>query len=578
MPESSIRNPHSQISGAEGIYAEICENGVRWCVDQELAEAFSAWLARRGEAPRDLIRENRLRSIWRVQAILPQGIVLKESRPVGLARILRRCFPGRRSREWENAQVLHASGGIAPRPLAAGWTGVWGPDFLAMERVPGKSLDDFGWSDYAALTSGQRRALLARLGLFLKALEDRLVRAKDLHAGNILIEEAPGGTGRLFLVDLADVRIGRPLSARTRLGQVARLAASMGFLSARDRARLVKAYGDAVRIAPGRDRRAFARAVDAEVRRVWHRHWKSRTRRCMKTSGAFEAVRGWRRSVFRRREFELAWIDEATTRFYEALENAQHSALSTQRLGHGPTVVKNAPESQVVRGLPGSWGGAICIKRYRPRGLGIALGSVGRLSRAVRGWVAANGFVERNLETARPLALVTEGWGCWRPQGYLILEDLASQAPENGRELDRRLCLMDWRTLPRAEKGAWIRSLADAVRHLHFLGVCLRDAKACNLFLLGADPARARWAWVDLEGTRFTRHLGIPERIRFLVQLNLSIPGFVTTRERVRFFRRYAAGMPRATRRGLLRGVARFSRYQKILYVGLEGDVEEEWS
>lgn len=564
-------------------YDAIVIGGERWRVDRDLRESFSAW-AEGGRVLTASLRKNAHRRVSQADAVLASGVVVKESRPAGPWRRLR-AFLGRGlRREWENAQTLHFMGGLSPRPVAFGRDGA-GAQVLVTERVKGEALDDFGWRAFRVLPEGGRRRLLARLGEFLRLLEERLVRAGDLHAGNVLIETA---TERLYLVDLAAVRIGRPLSRARKEAQVASLLASMGFLSPRDRLRAAKAYADAARLPAGRPRRAFYRAVDARIWALWHRHWRSRTKRCLGTNGGFVRRWGPARSVFRRREFEEAWIDEAIAEFNKALERGRGSAVRSQESGAdhpflpppsplAPVVMKNAPESQVVRGLTGPWPGRICVKRLVPRDAAMAVGAVGRRARGVREWIAANGLAARGVGTARPLALVTEGWGPFRPRAWLVLEDLAAR-PEGARELDRQVCALGWTALPRAARGAWIRSLADEAARLHAMGVRIGDAKSCNLFAVGGDPATVRWAWVDLSSARLgTGRPGIPERIAFLVQLNLSIPAFVTTRERVRFFRRYARGLPRAARRGLLRGTARLSRPQRILYVGPEGDVEEPW-
>ncbi len=558
-------------------YDSLMAGGVRWRVDADLREPFAVWVASPSSAPApgdaaSAIRENRRRRVWTADAVLPGGIVVKESRPAGAWRRLRACLGGGLRREWENAQVLHATGGIAPRPVAVG-SGPGGAELLVAERIRGEALDDFGWRAFGALEPRARRELLARLGRFLALLEERLVRAGDLHAGNILIAEAPGGSGRLYLVDLADVRIGKPLGARGRIFQVAGFLASMGFLAPRDRLRVAAAWAVAARVPAGR-RRALYREIDRAIWRSWHRHWRSRSRRCFSTTGAFVARRGLTRSVFRSRRFEEAWVEEAIGAFEKALTRSQESGVRSQE-GGGPRVVKDAAESQVVRGLAGPWPGSVCVKRYRPRDAAMAAAAVGRLARGMRGWFAANAFSARGFPTAAPLALVTEGWGPLRPGAYLILEDLA--AGPGGKELDRWLCAIGWRGLPEGERRAWIRSFADAAARLHAAGVRIRDAKTCNLFVTGDRPETARWAWIDLDGTRFGERVGVPDRLAFLVQLNLSVPGFVSTRERVRFFRRYARSLPRAARRGLLRGTARLSRPQRILYVGPEGDVEEEW-
>lgn len=548
-----------------GLYREIRAGAVRWRVDAEVADAFAAWLAR-PETARRRIQENRHRAVWRIDAVVPSGFVLKESRPLGLLRRLRALWPGRAVREWENAQILHGMGGVSPRPLAAGRAGRTGAAYLALERIPGETLDAYCAGPYAALSRPARNAFLARLGTFLKVLDDRLVESRDLHAGNVLVAETP--PGRLYLVDLKDARVGRPRGMRRRRRQVARLLASLGALSPADRLRAARAYADAAGI-PAARRGAFYRAVDADIRRLWRRRWRSRTRRCLADGGSFAVARNVRRTVYRRRDFPAVWVEEALAAFHAADGLPRGAALPG-----GAAVVKDAPASRVVRGLRGPWPGALCVKMYRPRGAARALVSVGRRARGLRAWVAANGLWVREAGISPPRAFVSRGWGPFRPEGYLIVDDLAADG--SGRELDRRLFDLDWPSRSPAERRAWAEALGASLARAHQRGISIGDGKACNLFATGAPP-RVAWTWVDVDGVAFRRRIGVPERIRFLTQLNASVPRFVSASDRLRVFRRYAVGLPRREARGILRAVARFSRAEKILYVGPSGDVEEEW-
>jgi hypothetical protein len=148
--------------------------------------------------------------------------------------------------------------------------------------------------------------------------------------------------------------------------------------------------------------------------------------------------------------------------------------------------------------------------------------------------------------------------------------------------------MLPWKDTPRHRR--FLNTLADSLEETHRKGIRLADIKTCNIFVSPSPFPLPPWegeeqgeggSWrfylTDLDGTRFRKKLRPYDRLRNLLQLNCSTPRGVPDRWRMRFFKRYAIGMKRGTARWLSRGVANLSKQERILYVGLKGDVSESF-
>ncbi len=438
--------------------------------------------------------------------------------------------------EAELALRLRRLGIPAPEPLAAGWS----PDasFLLTREIPGAvALHD------ADLAPRQRREACARLGCLLADAHRANLWHPDLHAGNLLVAPGADGLPWLTVSDLPSARLVPSVSGAMATRNLAMLAASLPALSRADRLRGLRAYHGGT-LPPRRKLRARVAAILAERDAIWDRHWRSRTRRCTRTTGAFLARGEGTLRVVARREFPEGAAAEAL---------AQHRAILASPAD--PRAVKRDRKTSVTRGVIAG-GFHTCVKAFRARRLGPG--------RARRAWIAANALAERDCPTARPLAWVENG-----AAGYLVTEDLSREALELDRFLHAR-----WEGLPARARRRLLQDLARAFRRLGERGAWPGDAKACNLFVRECPDGGFAFPLVDVDGVR----QGRPDALalaRALSQLHLSVPRVVGRLSRGRFLRAFLGSRARAEWRQYAELALSLSAGQGILYQSGDGDVRE---
>ncbi|MBM4309108.1 MAG: hypothetical protein FJ123_20455, partial [Deltaproteobacteria bacterium] len=113
---------------------------------------------------------------------------------------------------------------------------------------------------------------------------------------------------------------------------------------------------------------------------------------------------------------------------------------------------------------------------------------------------------------------------------------------------------------------------------LHQKGIYHQDMKACNIVVSENQQA---WDFklLDLEDVRLSEKVNERKLFKSLLQLNTSIPNFVTRTNRLRFFRAYLRQHPiiRNEKEFLLRLIKK-SKERGIVYVSPSGVVKERES
>ncbi len=408
---------------------------------------------------------------------------------------------------------LRTLGISAPEPLA------WGVDatasyLLTRELESAVPLERVGASAALARTLGTLMARLHKAGLW----------HPDLHAGNLLVTTAPDAKPWLTVADLPSARLIPEMPRRLAVRALAMLAASLPLFRPADLLRALKAYRGGSGMSR-KSRRKLIHLVLAEREGIWNRHWRSRTRRCMRTTGAFLASPG----MVRRRDVSEETVRAAVTAHREAL-----AGTGTSRL------LKRDRKTSL------SLGGGLSVKAF--------LGD-----RARRSWMGANALWERDCPTARPLAWVREG-----RDSFLVTGDLSSTAREMDRWVTER-----WKGLPASGRRRFLADLAAAFRKLGERAVWPGDAKACNLFVREKDGG-FEFLLVDTDGVRQKRP-STAALARTLTQLHLSTPRRIGRTERARFLR----GLAGKQWKSYARLVLRMSRRSAILFQSDGGDVQE---
>jgi len=201
-----------------------------------------------------------------------------------------------------------------------------------------------------------------------------------------------------------------------------------------------------------------------------HKHWRSRTRRCVLESSGFTSFSVGKQGGFRRREVEPGALKAALLE----LDGAE-----TLKLGSGTSLYRS-------RG----W----IVKQY------------GAKRAARRAWINARGLEARGIETSPALAWA----GPW-----LVMRDAGPT-------------LIDWieerfEAAPGAEQLEMAEALGTLLGTLHSHGIYHADLKANNVAWAPGAPPRL----LDTDRVRFGIGISRRHRIKNLAQLNAALPDLV---------------------------------------------------
>jgi tRNA A-37 threonylcarbamoyl transferase component Bud32 len=427
--------------------------------------------------------------------------------------------------EFDNATALRERGVPAVEPLAwGGRDSLWpGESFLVTRALTGTPFLQFLERDLVAMPPAERRAVRRQLALALALLFARLhdagVAHPDPHPGNLLVELPASGEPRFALLDLHDVRVGKPLTWPESLANLALFNRWFQMRATRaDRLRFWHAYRRSrvsLRAPTTSEFRDGAKQLEVETHASNLRLWAGREGRWL---GSNRTIRAVRRGPLR----GLA-VRDLPDDFLQSLL-ADPDAVFARADGR---VLKDCPSATVAVVPMPTPGGAVPVvfKRVNVRSWLDPLKNLVRRSHAVRSWANGHALRDRWLPTPRPLAVFHRYRGGLPAEGYILTEMVPDAAPLRpaGRDL--------------------IERLARVLRAMHDRGVSHRDLKAPNILLAdGTDPVL-----IDLVGVRTRVNLTVAKRAKELSRLNASFVNdpAVSRTDRLRFLRVYLATGPR---------------------------------
>jgi serine/threonine protein kinase len=188
--------------------------------------------------------------------------------------------------------------------------------------------------------------------------------------------------------------------------------------------------------------------------------------------------------------------------------------------------------------LDGNTVDVIC-KRSMPRHLGKRLKNLFRESRGMRTWRLANALLNRQIPTARPLAVVER-----RRCGLLLDNIIVTEHIEHAHDLDTVLTVQirDLQPIDQYRLKLQVaQNLARLVRTFHARGFIHRDFKAPNIMVQwdpdGVEPPQL--LLVDLDGVKPCRRPSRRHWLRAIMRLNVSLDHCrkVTRTDRLRFLK-----------------------------------------
>jgi tRNA A-37 threonylcarbamoyl transferase component Bud32 len=417
-------------------------------------------------------------------------------------------FPPRGRKEWLIAYQLQKKGLNIPKPL--GW----------MEKVRrGLVKESYYLSE--AIGSGisliedpvklGNPSILLEVARTVKKAHHAGLFHRDLHAGNFLCDGQS-----LYLIDLHNAKIVKTLSLGRRLWNLALLFHSLRYSwMEKYQSLFMDVYfeGESLQL---QKKEELLQKIHSWMDHLQKRHWKSRTKRCLKESSEFSVERGRGISYYHRRDFPLNIL----------MEMAKEHRRS--KLEKPSDLLKYSPE--VTVSILGEWGKRISVKNYHPPKVWDRFKEHFRRSKGMRAWISGNGLRVRGVPTLKPLGLEEKRDWLGLKESLFFMEVL-----EGTQELDRYILnqLKDFR-----ERRVFIKLFAQWLSQFHHRNLYHRDMKTCNI-LVSKEGESWHFYLLDLEDVRLDKKVHERDLFENFLQLNTSTPKIMTTTDRFRFFRDY---------------------------------------
>jgi len=403
-----------------------------------------------------------------------------------------------------------------------------------------------------------RDQVLRLLAETIRKIHDAGLFHRDLHGGNFLVVQ--GSSPGLYLVDLHQARKQVTVSTSKRLWNIAQIFNSFdSMLDHEAKRQFMLTYGHGY--APfGATLDNSLKRIDGMVRKMVKRHQKSRAKRCLKESTLFTVDRRGGLTIFRRREIEEDEVMDILAAHREMVECQREKLLKYS----SKTIVSMINS----RGINGR---RVCVKAYRYDTLFDRMRNSLRQPKGKASWVAGNLLFSREICPVKPLAYAER-----REKGVLQEAFYVAESPGEDLELDRYL-VRKFEKPPRQDLRRYITQFAEWIGSIHQAGIYHRDLKTCNI-LVREKTGGWSFSLIDLEDVSHGARIGEERILRNLVQINCSIPRFISYSDRVRFLKGYLKINPVvADQKAFIKRVVDESRRQGILYVSPGGVVEEEF-
>jgi len=348
------------------------------------------------------------------------------------------------------------------------------------------------------------------VGEYAAFLHSRGVYHADLNRNNIILSPE----GRLCLIDVQEAFFLPRIPHRLRVHNLGSILFNFCSLSDYEQwaGELLKGYNkDSSKLLK-------ASAVIKAAGSHQQRRYRSRSKRCCKNSTEFVVVKsdGWK--GYKRKTFQWGPMD-----LRQALEKGQ--AIK------GTHVIS-------YRG--------VCIKRHPRRRF--------HADRCLISWKMSRTLEVRGIAVPRSL-------------GYFVINNVSCFIAEL---LGDRCHLNTYLSSLSDEhvKRRALKKLALWLRSFHDTNVWQRDFKSSNILC-----QKEKYFMVDLDGVRI-RHLSRQNKIYNLAQLNASVSNAITIKDRLRFYRYYAAdsGQTRQQRRAVYRKVWNITRTKNTVLYNLDLD------
>lgn len=541
-----------------GVPDDLClkrgVKGLRWTIAEATAQWLPASLLDNPEAfllnnpSQKIIKESTVRTALIIPG--PHGeLFLKQYKTRGVKERLKYfLLPSKAEKEWTMARRALSKGILTPPPLAMA------------ERRKGRILKDGLLITQAIAPSsplielipeGRYGDLLVRAARLIRQTHDVGLFHQDLHAGNILVG---GEEENLYVIDLHRSKFLRKVSIRRRLWSLAQFFYSLTRWFSPDDKKVFLHWYDEEGETFKKGFEEGLRRIERMEERIYRRHMKSRTKRCLKNSGGFYLTKkdNWRISA--RRGWKTEELLKAVQEHKDIVVKAKEGLIKEDR--------------RTAITLFDFMKRRICVKEYRHQGALQRFKEIFRRSKARKGWLMGNGLVVRGIGGIMPQALLERRRRGLRQEAFLIME-----SPSGYVELDRYMV----KTFGASHHGGtrrdnFLKALADFMAGLYLLRITHRDLKTCNI-MVTEEHKGWKFGLVDMDDIQLDRNIRKKRFLKELMQLHTSTPLFIEMKDRIRFLIRYLQLTRRDDIRDIAARVIKGSRGRALVYCSPEGDV-----
>lgn len=443
-------------------------------------------------------------------------------------------LPSPASQEYKALRYLKQKNMLVPKPVAILARKSWGvlkESFILLVEVPEAiPLSQFIQQNYHGKMNNEcyqaKSQVLNKLASLVRALHSVNFYHYNLQAHNILVQSQAEGDIKLYLADLYRSKRINWLTGLHKQRNLAQLCYSLNqIMPVTDMVRLLAFYRH-LDIRP-EILRPFVRDIFNVINRVQHRHWQNRTGRCLKKSTRFiiDRVSGYR--IYHLRSFPVEQINKLVR---------SHNTLAQKEPAR---LFKSTPRQSIsIQTLDNDE--RFYVKEYPYRGFAL-LKNLLRRHPARAEWLAINGFLVRGMQTLQPLALVEKRIRFSVVGGYLILKKILGAVPISQYVLMNFAPQGDRRSLLKTKKS-YLKTLARVIGQLHQRDIFHPDLVADNIMVQPDQTGQWIFYFLNLERVRFKGSLSWKERIKNLIQLNVTLPSVLTRADRLRFLNHYLAG------------------------------------
>lgn len=485
-----------------------------------------------------LIKQGPGRTIYRVR--LPGlDLYVKHFRATTFVNFLHQLIrQGRAEKEFQLAHLLEECGVATVKPVALGErrrNGMLLESFLLTETIPNgltlyELIEHCVMNQRMPFPPSRRFHLTRELARLAALIHQAGIEHRDLHERNIVAQANLEGNYRLFLLDLHELRLHKPLEWASACKELARMGRYFTLrTTVTDRYRFFVHYARSRGFSTERIR-ALASKTEHATLLSRADFWRRRDTRSPYKNSRLQEYRIGGMQIFAASE-----IPEETVRRLAADPDApfHDHVVYWWKIGRS-TRVAEVDLPTIRRGE------TLIYKQYNFKGWHESLAALFRSNQATRAWNWGAALLLRELPTPRPLVLIHKLRLGLPVTSYLITERVPDSLTIN-RYLQRHLANMDAKEGKRLIRGVLTES-AYLLRKLHDRGVSHRDLKASNILASYSDDIAHPHLWViDLDGVQTWHTVPERHRIQNLTRFHVSFHNnpWVSRADKLRFLRIY---------------------------------------